>query len=144
MNTLYTLSNKTKDRLDQSYFSVLERTITLKNTITSMREIAGLTKDLNEVFKDESEEVVREIETSLTGLVDLEAHQQRIEALAASVQKGRQKIKTLADRVDVVKDKVDAWERSELDWQERTRKRLKVLWIIMAVCGLVFLGFMAG
>jgi hypothetical protein len=108
-----------------------------------MRELARTTKDLNEEFKHESEEVVTEIETSLNNLADFEAQQKRIEGLEAQVRTGREKIQTFAHRVEIVKDKVDAWERAELEWQERTRKRLKVLWIIMAVCGIIFMGFMA-
>lgn len=138
-----TLSNTTTRRLDNTYYSVLEKLSILQSTVTSLKELAGLTRVLNEEFKQASEEVVTEVETSLNGFEGFEAQQRRIEGLAARVKNGREKIKTLGDRVELVKERVDGWERSEGEWQERTRKRLKLLWIIVAGCGVVIFGLLA-
>jgi hypothetical protein len=143
LHTLTTLSNDTTRRLDITYYSVLEKLSVLQGTITSMKELAGLARELNDEFEHESEEVVTEIETSLAGFEGFDGQQKRIEALAERVKKGREKIKVLGDRVEIVTEKVDGWKKAEEEWHERTRKRLKGLWIIIAVCGVLVLGLVA-
>lgn len=143
LNNLNTLSNDTTRRLDNTYYSVLEKVSVLQNMITSLKELAGLTKELNTEFEHESQEVVTEIETSLAGFEGFEDQRKRIEALSERVKKGREKIRVLGDRVEIVTEQVDSWEKAEGEWQERTRKRLRVLWIIMAVCGVLVLGLVA-
>jgi len=59
------------------------------------------------------------------------------------VRKSREKIKTLAERVESVRGHVDGWEKAEGEWQERTRKRLKVLWMVIASVGVVIFGALA-
>ena len=55
---------------------------------------------------------------------------------------GRDQIKTLGARVDVVKERVDGWEKAEGEWQEKTRKRLRIMWVMMAVVAVVMVGLM--
>lgn len=102
-----------------------------------------MTRQLNDEFERESEEVVAEIETSLEAFEGFKDQQTRINDLSERVKKGREKIKVLGDRVGIVAEKVDGWERAEGEWQERTRKRLRVLWIIIAIGGVLFLGLVA-
>ena len=136
---LNTLSNNTTRRLDTTYYTVLEKLSTLQSTIASMREIATLTRQLHTDFKTESEEVVGEITTQIAGFAGFEEQQQRIVTLQERVWKGRERIKGLGGRVDVVKERVDSWEMAEGEWQEKTRKRLRILWIVMSVCAVAFL-----
>jgi hypothetical protein len=143
LNNLNTLSNNTTRRLDNTYYSVLEKLSTLQSTITSLKELATMTRGLNEEFKQEAEAVVVEVQTSVDGYEGFGEQGKRIEGLADRVRKGREKIKTLGERVEVVREQVDGWEKAEGEWRERTRKRLKVLWMVIAVCGFVILGLLA-
>lgn len=131
---LNTLSNNTTRRLDNTYYTVLEKLSTLQNTIASMKEIATATRTLDTDFKTESEEVVRDITTQLEGFGGFEEQQERIESLQERVRKGRERIKVLGGRVEGVKKRVESWEMAEGEWQEKTRKRLRILWILMSVC----------
>ena len=56
------------------------------------------------------------------------------------MQTGRAKIATLNDRVDVVRRKVEGYEFAEGEWQDKTRKRLRVMWIVMSVITVVVIG----
>jgi len=132
------LSNNTTRRLDNSYYSVLEKLSALQSTIASFKELATVTKQLNEDFVRESEEVVRDAEIQLNGLGGFEEQQRTIERLEKRVSKGREKIKVLRGRVDLIRDRVEGWERAEGEWQEKTRKRLRAMWIIMSVCAGIF------
>ncbi|KAH8593641.1 hypothetical protein B0O99DRAFT_653169 [Bisporella sp. PMI_857] len=143
LSSLNTLSNDTTRRLDNTYYSVLEKLSTIQSTIASMKELATLTKQLNDDFVQESEEVIEEVETSLDGFEGFEKQQKRIGDLAARVKAGRNKIKVLVSRVEVVREKINTWEKMEVEWQESTRKRLRILWIVIAVTGLLITGVLA-
>jgi hypothetical protein len=108
----------------------------------SMKELASMTKQLNEDFKTESEEVLNDVEIQIEGFKGFEDQQKRIEELQERVMAGRERIKTLGDRVDVVRERVEGWEKAEGEWQEKTRKRLRILWILMAVVAAVLVALM--
>ncbi|KAE9373123.1 hypothetical protein N431DRAFT_406448 [Stipitochalara longipes BDJ] len=139
---LNTLSNNTTRRLDNTYYSVLEKLSTLQNTISSLKELANMTRKLNDDFIVESEEVVTDINTQLAQFSHFDDQQARIEALASRVQAGRQRIKTLGSRVDIVQDRVTCWELAEKEWKDKTRKRLRIMWTVIFVFLFIFVGLM--
>ncbi|TVY47213.1 hypothetical protein LCER1_G007701 [Lachnellula cervina] len=131
--SLNTLSNNTTRRLDNTYYNVLEKLSMLQNTISSLKELAGMTKALNSEFKTESEEIVSDIRMQIDSFEGFESQESKIAGLQARIVQGREKITVLGGRVDVVRERVEGWEKAELEWQEKTRKRLRVLWIVMSV-----------
>ena len=114
----------------------------LQSTILSMKELASMTRQLNEEFKRESKEVTRDVEIQLDGFSDFEEQEKRIRELQERVVAGREQIITLGARVDLARQRVDGWEKAEGEWQEKTRKRLRILWILMAVIMMLLLGLM--
>lgn len=115
----------------------------LQNTITSMKELATMTRTLNEEFRTEAEEIVTDVSTQIDGFENFSEQEKRISTLAERVKTGRAKIKVLSSRVDIVRDRVEGWERGEIEWQEKTRKRLRILWIVIAVIAAVVLALVA-
>lgn len=140
---LNTLSNNTTRRLDNAYYSVLEKLGALHSTISSLKELANMTKELNTEFKSEANDLVRDVTAQLEGFDQFSSQEKRISELAERVKTGRERIRTLGERVDVVKDRVEGWEKAEEEWQERTRKNLRMMWIIMAVVGGILLAIVA-
>ncbi|KAK0103289.1 hypothetical protein ONS95_005321 [Cadophora gregata] len=133
LNTLNTHSNTTTRRLDTTYYSVLEKLSTLQNTITSLKELAHLTRGLTEQFSSESQDVVDDVTGQLDGFDGFTDQEDRIKALQDRVASGRSRIKELGARVEVVRERVEGWEVAEGEWQEKTRRRLRVLWVGMSV-----------
>lgn len=132
LNGLNTVSNNTTRRLDMTYYTVLEKLTVLQQTITSLREIAHLTRAVNEDFESEAQEVVDDVTNQLDGFSSFADQEKRITALQSRVQAGREKIKLLGERVDVVRERVDGWEVADGEWQEKTRRRLRWMWIVMS------------
>lgn len=126
-------SNNTTRRLDTTYYSVLEKISLLQNTISSLKELALMARELNKDFKTESEEVVEDIQTQMSSFNAFDQQQQKVSSLAGRVNQGREKIKTLSERVEVVQKRVSGWEEAEEAWQENTRKRLRILWVLIAL-----------
>lgn len=137
MGNLNTLSNQSIRRLDNTYYSVLEKLGVLQNTIASLKELAKMTRHLNEDFELEADKVAKEIGASLDGFHGFETQQKHIEELAGRVKTGREKVQALGARVDLVRDRVEGWERAEGEWQDRTRNRLRLLWIIMSLAAAI-------
>jgi hypothetical protein len=98
---------------------------------------------LNEEFTIEAQEVVDDVTGQLDGFGGFRDQEVRLGALKARVERGREKIKALGERVDVVKERVDGWEIAEGEWQEKTRKRLRILWILMSIVAAVMVALMA-
>ncbi|KAI1385087.1 uncharacterized protein F4822DRAFT_417255 [Hypoxylon trugodes] len=138
---LNTFSNATTRRLDDTYYAVLEKLSVLQSTIVALKELAAMSQELNESFEVESQELVNELEQQADSFGQFDDQQERIEELQGRVRAGRGKVEALSKRVDVVRDRIESWERADNEWQERTRKRLKIIWIITSVVifSLIFL-----
>ncbi|KAL2070929.1 hypothetical protein VTL71DRAFT_13955 [Oculimacula yallundae] len=129
LNTLNTHSNITTRRLDTTYYSVLEKLSTLQSTITSLKELAHLTRGLTESFSSEAQEVVDEVTGQVDTFGGFKEQEGRIGELMDRVKKGRERIQRAGERVERVKSRVEGWEVAEGEWQDRTRRRLRVLWV---------------
>jgi hypothetical protein len=140
LGDLNTLSHNTTSRLDNTYYNALEKLTILHNTIASLKDLATLTRQLNDDFISESTDVVKEIEIQLDGFHDFHPQERKIEDLEHRIETGREKTHMLGDRVELVKQKIERWEKVESEWQQRTRKRLKLLWAITVVALFLLVG----
>jgi hypothetical protein len=130
---LSAFSTNTTRRLDHAYYAVLEKMSVLQSTVIAMKQLAAMSQATNETLDRESRELISDIQGQLESMGEFEDHEKRITALQDRIHTSRTKIRTLSDRVDVVRERIEGWETADREWQERTRKRLKVIWIIMSV-----------
>ncbi|KAI1107487.1 hypothetical protein F4804DRAFT_297165 [Jackrogersella minutella] len=130
---LSTSSTTTTRRLDDTYYAVLEKLGTLQGTIIALKELASMSQGLEENFKTESQGLVKELEQQAETFDHFDDQQKRIEELQGRIHEGRDKVGALSKRVDVVRERIEGWERADMEWQERTRKRLTTIWIITSV-----------
>ncbi len=127
----------TTKRLDNTYYAVLKKFGMLQSTIASFKELAENSQELNKNFKTESQEIATDIGSQLDALGQFDDQQQRIEDLQGRIQAGREKVQVLSERVGVVQKRIEGWESADKEWQERTRKRLKVVWLFMSTVVLI-------
>lgn len=130
---LGSFSNTTTQRLDETYYAVLEKTSMLQSTVSAMRELAASSREILASFDNDTGELEREVQDQLETLGQFDDHEKRIQEMQARIQLGRGKIEQLSARVDVVKNRVEGWEKADMEWQEKTRKRLKRGWIVTSV-----------
>ncbi|KAI2629794.1 hypothetical protein GGR54DRAFT_279478 [Hypoxylon sp. NC1633] len=130
---LSTSSTATTRRLDDTYYAVLEKLSMLQSTIVALKELASMSQELNANFKEESQGLVSELEQQADSFGQFDDQQKRIEELQGRIHTGRDKVDTLSKRVDIVRERIESWERADMEWQERTRRRLKIIWIITSV-----------
>lgn len=134
------LSSETTRLLDDTYSSVLEKMGTLRSTIQGLKELALQSRETSESFGREAAEIKDEVDKQIHGFNNFQEHEERIRVLRTRVDVSRDKISSLGRRVDVVRDMVEGWERADKEWQERTRRRLMVIWgITSAVISILVL-----
>lgn len=136
---LSTFSATTTRHLDETYYNVLEKLTTLQNTIVALKELAHESTTANDNFVAEAHGVLAEAQSQLDDFGDFDEQRSRVQALQTRVHGGRERIAALSARVDVVRQRVEKWERADREWQETTRRRLKIMWGVLLGMGVVLL-----
>ncbi|KAI9759162.1 MAG: hypothetical protein M4579_002535 [Chaenotheca gracillima] len=132
------VSNQSTRRLDDTYYSILEKLSTLHSTIASLQELSQLNKRLLENVEVEGEEIRSGFQQEIDGFGSFEAQQARIKGLQDRMHQGKEKVGILGRRLEKVRNKVGQWERNETEWQARTSRRLRILWGFLSIVILLF------
>ncbi|KAG5976147.1 hypothetical protein E4U55_007474 [Claviceps digitariae] len=141
---LNSFSTTMTKRLDDTYYSVLERMSHLENTVAALRDLAQTSRDIRDTFDKDARDLESDIIRQLSAAGQFEEKQRRIAALQKRIYEARDKIAALASRVDAVQQSVERWEQADKRWQERTRKRLKIIWSATTVLALLVVAFVIG
>jgi len=119
-----------------TYYSVLEKAQALEGALTTLGELGELWRSANDSFDRDAANLDNEVRQQLDSLGNFDAQRRRIEALQSRIRNGRSRLMELGGRVQAVRQKVEGWERKDAEWRERTRRRLKAIWILLLVIGL--------
>ncbi len=115
---------------------------TLHSTITSLKGLAETSHGIHDTFEKDSRGLENQIATQLGAMGHFQNHQTKVTSLQKRINKGRAKVKALSDRVETVRQRIEKWERADRQWQESTRRRLKIIWSVMSVAVLVLIVLM--
>ncbi|OAA73980.1 hypothetical protein ISF_00881 [Cordyceps fumosorosea ARSEF 2679] len=129
-------------QLDDAYYAVLEKMSALHVTIASLKGLAETSHAIHETFERDSRGLENQIATQLGAMGHFQNHQAKVTALRRRIDKGRARVGALGDRVDAVRQRIERWERADRQWQERTRRRLKIVWSVMSAAVLVLIVLM--
>ncbi|POR32659.1 Uncharacterized protein TPAR_07162 [Tolypocladium paradoxum] len=141
---LNTFSTDMTKRLDDTYYSVLEKMSTLQNIVMAMKDLADTSRELCETFDKASRDLESDITGQLIAVGRFDDQQTRISGLQSRIHEGRAKIQSLTSRVDVVRERIEGWERADRAWQERTRKRLKIIWSATSIVTILIIALAVG
>ncbi|EPQ65623.1 Bgt-4217 [Blumeria graminis f. sp. tritici] len=133
-------SNTISNRLDDSYYSILDKLSTLQSTVNSLKKLAIMTRELNIDFVAEGEDLIHAANAQLDSFNNFEDQAIHIKQLKERVESGRERMGILRERVKEVKMRVEGWEKREREQQDQTRKRLRILWGCLS--GILVLVFM--
>ncbi|KAI8671218.1 hypothetical protein NCS57_00596000 [Fusarium keratoplasticum] len=136
---LGTFSTSTARRLDETYYAVLEKMTTLQSTVSVLKELAEESQSIHNNFEKDAREIENDITVQIASMGQFKEHQDNIESLQARIQDGRARIRALSDRVDIVRERVELWERLDKESQDKTRLRLRAIMICMSVIMLTML-----
>lgn len=134
LHELATFSTTTNRRLDETYYILLQKITALQNTLAALRDLARASCTTNDGFITEAQSVLAGAQSQLDVFGDFSEQEERVRALQDRVHGGRERLAALSQRVDLVRHKVEKWEQADRDWQQRTRRRLKIVWgVVMGV-----------
>ncbi|KAF1975298.1 hypothetical protein BU23DRAFT_579302 [Bimuria novae-zelandiae CBS 107.79] len=140
LQSLSDQSLKTSRRLDDTYYSLLERVAQCRQTVGSLQELANLTSELHQNFQTDMGELAEDIEGQLEGFGGFEAQTEQVEKLEGRIKVGKEKATALAGRLEEAKRRVDARMKSEAELEARNTRHMRILWsIIGSTLGLILL-----
>lgn len=120
-------------QLDESYHAILEKISTLQQTIVAMKKLATTSQEICDTFDRDTQLLENDISGQLSVAANVEQQATRVSDLQTRIHDGRDKIQSLADRVDIVRQRIEGWEGADKEWQERTRRRLRSIWLITSI-----------
>jgi predicted RNase H-like nuclease (RuvC/YqgF family) len=122
LQSLSDQSLKTSRRLDDTYYSILEKVSVLRQTIGSLQELAGLTEELHHNFESDTKELIEDITGQFGGFDNFDAQQQHITGLEKRIDAGKDKADALTDRLAKAKKRVDARAQTESAWATKNSR----------------------
>ncbi|KAF1992152.1 hypothetical protein K402DRAFT_388727 [Aulographum hederae CBS 113979] len=140
LSSLSNLSLTTTRRLDDLYYSVLDKVAFLRSTIGGLQDLSTMTKTLHEDFKHEAAELGREIGAQIDTFGGFEGQETRIKDMERRVGESRDKATKLRERLEKARERVADLERREVAWQAANSRRARIAWgILGTIVGLCVL-----
>lgn len=115
---------KTSRRLDDTYYAILEKVSVLRQTIGSLQELSGLTKELRLNFESDTKELLEDVEGQVEGFDSFRIQQAQVEGLETRIKAGREKADELTSRIVKAKERVDARAKAEAEWEAQNTRKL--------------------
>lgn len=115
-------SLKTSRRLDDTYYSLLERIATCRQTIGSLQELSNLTNELHHNFESDTKELVEDVQGQLDGFNDFETQQEYVDALERRIKAGKEKAEALNGRMGEARARVDKRMKLEAELEARNTR----------------------
>ena len=123
LQSLSDASLKTSRRLDDTYYSILEKVSTLRQTIGSLQELSGLTKELHHNFDADSQDLLEDVQGQFENSDNFDAQQKQVTVLEERIRKGKEKADRLTERLAEAKERVDRRAKSEAQWEASTNRK---------------------
>lgn len=103
--------------LDNTYYSILENTDSLKSAVSAIEKLVEKTKELGTEFDRDAKNVKADMEQKLHAFEGFERPKQKIESLESRVKTCKERTEALTARLQAAKDKVKALENQEEEVQ---------------------------
>ncbi|WEW58557.1 hypothetical protein PRK78_004025 [Emydomyces testavorans] len=118
-------------RLDTTYYNLLDRLSSIRSTIHSFHNLRTLTTNLNTDFNREATNLVQDTRRQITDFQAFAPQIRKIEALERRMNSCRETALQLDKRLETVREQIEAWDRKEVEWQRSVSRRLRILWAVM-------------
>ena len=117
LQSLSEQSLQTSRRLDDTYYTILEKASVLRQTIGTLQELSSLTRELHENFESDTTELIDDVEGQVEAFDGFKTQQEQVSVLEDRIKVGREKADALTARLAQAQERVDAKAKSEAEWQ---------------------------
>ncbi|KAK2741791.1 hypothetical protein FQN57_005535 [Myotisia sp. PD_48] len=142
LSTIASSSHDLSRRLDESYYNLLDQVSTIRSAIRSLQELTSLTNNLHTEFDKNASSILHDGARHKSRFNNFDNQVQLIDNLETRMHAGKKKAFSLETRLDTVRQRIQAWDQRERDWQARVSRRLNILWTIMGA--VILMGAVAG
>lgn len=122
LQSLSDQSLKTSRRLDDTYYSILEKVSTLHQTISTLQELSGLTKELHGNFDTDAQDLLDDVQTQFHHADNFDTQEKQVRALEERIAAGKERADRLTARLQEAKERVDKRAKSEAQWEASTNR----------------------
>ncbi|XP_014555652.1 hypothetical protein COCVIDRAFT_101998 [Bipolaris victoriae FI3] len=141
LQSLSDQSLKISRRLDDTYYSVLEKISVLQQTIGTLHELSGLTRELHQNFEADTTELVDDVTGQVEAFDNFETQQEQVIGLEERIKAGKEKADALTARIEQAKEHVDAKAKLEAELQAKNTNCIRIFWSIVGIIAAVFFAF---
>jgi len=117
LQSLSEQSLQTSRRLDDTYYTILEKASVLRQTIGTLQELSSLTRELHENFESDTTELIDDVKGQVEAFDGFKTQQEQVSVLEDRIKVGREKADALTARLAQAQERVDAKAKSEAEWQ---------------------------
>lgn len=122
LQTLNEQSMQTSRRLDDTYYSLLERIATCRQTIGSLQELSNLTNELHHSFETDTQELADDVNSQLDSFSIIKTQQEQISTLEQRIKAGKEKADALNERLADARSTVDKRMKLETELEARNTR----------------------
>lgn len=128
----------TTRKLDDIYYSILEKASTLQSTISNLQDLSSLTKQLRHDFDDSAGNLKDDVQEQINGFGGFNVQKERIDGLEGRVERSREKADKLSERLRAAQERIGLLESREGEWQTTVNRRFTIFWSVLgAVAALI-------
>jgi hypothetical protein len=115
---------ETTRKLDDIYYSILEKMSHVQSTISSLQDLSNLTKSLCHGFEEDAIEIQRDVQDQLDAFGGFNTQKSRIESLEWRLKTSKDTTGALTERLDAAHERLRALETQEAEVQATISSKL--------------------
>jgi hypothetical protein len=126
-------------QLDDTYYSILEKAESMRNTLAEMQRLADESRAAREKFETEAGELEDETGKTMDGFGEFKKAEESIDGYVNRLAQAKTKTEGLNERLEGARKRVEAYEKAYRDSQAKRRKQWNITWgALLAGAVLVF------
>lgn len=115
-------------QLDDTYYSILEKAESMRNTLAEMQRLADESRSSREKFDDDARELQGETEKTMDGFGEFKTQEDTIDGYVTRLADSKSKTEALNERLEGARKRVEAYEKQYREAQAKRRKQWNITW----------------
>lgn len=133
LNALSRDAHTATRKLDDTYYSLLEKLVSLKATLASLQQLSTQAKSSKDEFGQDAEALRREVKGQIDGFGGYKTQEKNVDDLVSRLKYGKEKAAGLEARLETCRGRLEKWERKEQEQRKLSNRRWALTWAGLAL-----------
>ncbi|KAF2214894.1 hypothetical protein CERZMDRAFT_36897 [Cercospora zeae-maydis SCOH1-5] len=129
-------------QLDDTYYAILEKMSLLRNTVSSLQQLAEESRSMHEKFKQDSDQLEQNSKTTFDSFSEFKPQEKTITGLVDQLQESKKRTDRLNERLEAARNRMEAYEAREKQNRRTSRQRWSAIWLVLAGLLVLFVGLL--